>query len=79
MEKNNYKLTIKFCKLSWILNQQRSLSLWIMGTGRRSFAILLSEPSKIFKLDIYFDNHMFWLIKKSYHEISTFSILTIFK
>ena len=26
MEKNNYKLTIKFFKLTWILNQQRSLS-----------------------------------------------------
>ena len=26
MEKNNYKLTIKFFKLTWTLNQQRSLS-----------------------------------------------------
>ena len=80
-EKNNFKMTIKFFKLTWILNQQRSLncktSLMIMGTGKRSFTILSPGPSKIFELDnkISFDNK----IMSSLWDIVIFLYNTISK
>ena len=72
MRRNWWLNSISFTKYSFIisqwfffnmtLNQQRNLSfktgLKDYGTGWRSFMILLPEPSKVFELDVYFDNQI---------------------